>query len=211
MDCDSQVCTADYIKNYLQFCNEETVICGGRVYEKHPPDDGRFFLRWKHGKSREEFSSVIRNKYPNKSFMTNNFMITKPLFNRIRFNEGIKGYGHEDTLFGYELKMNNITVKHIDNPLVHIGLENNVDFLEKTRESIQNLKYILSQNGYGKMLVKDISLLWYYKFIYKTGMKALMKFLFDKFYIKIEKNLLGKNPRLFLFDIYKLGYMCSLD
>ncbi len=210
MDCDSRVLSDTYIRSYLDHCGEEVVICGGRIYEEHSPPDVARLLRWKHGRRKEEFTAEFRNRYPNKSFMTNNFLITKALFDKIRFHEGINGYGHEDTLFGYELKMSNITVKHIDNPLIHIGLEDNTDFLEKTRESIRNLKYILSQNGYEKVLVQDIKLLAYYKFFERMRTKSLLKALFKSTIKSVEKNLLGKNPSLFLFDLYKLGYMCSL-
>jgi hypothetical protein len=168
-------------------------------------------LRWKHGKSREEFTAEERIKSPNKSFMTNNFLISVNLFNKIKFNEEMEGYGHEDTLFGYDLKKNNIKVLHIDNPLVHIGLESNSMFLGKTKESIRNLKNILDQNGYEKLLVEDIKLLYYYKFFQKTKLNLFAGFLFRISEKLLTRNLLSKNPNLFVFDLFKLGYLCCID
>ncbi|MBN2611548.1 MAG: glycosyltransferase [Bacteroidales bacterium] len=211
MDCDSRVPDSGYLANYLKYCNGDIVVCGGRIYENIRPVEKELLLRWKQGKSREEFTAAERNKSPNKSFMTNNFMISKNLFNQIRFSEEIEGYGHEDTLFGYELAKNNITIVHIDNPLVHIGLETNSLFLEKTKESIRNLNNILSLNGYEKMLVQNIRLLSCYAFIKKTKIDLFINFLFRLFGKHLEQNLLGSNPNLLVFDFYKLAYLCKIN
>jgi glycosyltransferase involved in cell wall biosynthesis len=210
MDCDSQIPNPDYIANYLNYCEEDIVIYGGRIYSQQRPAETELLLRWKHGRSREEFTADERIKSPNKSFMTNNFLISVSLFNKIRFNEEMEGYGHEDTLFGYDLKKNNIKVLHIDNPLVHIGLESNSLFLLKTRESIRNLKNILNQNGYEKLLVEDIKLLGYYKFFHKTKLDYLVRILFRISERLLERNLLSKNPNLLVYDLFKLGYLCSI-
>ncbi len=211
MDCDSKIPTPHYLKNYLNLCIGDNVICGGRIYESAKPASCDLLLRWKQGKSREEFSAEVRNKTPNKSFMTNNFVISKKLFNQIRFSEEIEGYGHEDTLFGYELTKNNISIVHIDNPLVHIGLETNTTFLEKTKESIRNLNSILSQNGYENLLVKTIKLLAYYKFFRSFRLDRFVYFLYGVLGKRMEKNLLGPNPNLMIFDFYKLGYLCEIN
>lgn len=211
MDCDSQILSPDYIATYLNFCEEDIVVYGGRVYSRRRPHETELLLRWKHGRSREEFTADERIKSPNKSFMTNNFLISISLFNKIRFNEEMEGYGHEDTLFGYDLKKNNIKVLHIDNPLVHIGLESNSLFLIKTRESIRNLKNILNQNGYEKLLVEDIKLLVYYKFFRKSKLDLLVRLLFRISERLIVRNLLSKNPNLMVYDLFKLGYLCSIN
>ena len=210
MDCDSEIPKNNYLTDYLNLCKNDAIVYGGRAYSDKPPVDSGLLLRWKHGKSREEFTVSERIKAPNKSFMTNNFLISFKLFEKIRFNEDMEGYGHEDTLFGYDLKKNNITVEHIDNPLIHIGLESNHLFLNKTKESIRNLKNIFHQNGYEKLLVEDIKLLAYYKFLKQTGLNFLVRWLFRVTKKMLEKNLVGKRPNLTIFDLYKLGYLCSL-
>jgi len=211
MDCDSQILNPDYIATYLNYCEEDIVVYGGRVYSQRRPAETELLLRWKHGRSREEFTIDKRIKSPNKSFMTNNFLISISLFNRIRFNEEMEGYGHEDTLFGYDLKKNNIKVLHIDNPLIHIGLESNSLFLIKTRESIRNLKNIFNQNGYEKLLIEDIKLLGYYKFFRKTKLDLITRLLFKISERLLVRNLLSRNPNLLVYDLFKLGYLCSLN
>ncbi|MBN2213128.1 MAG: glycosyltransferase [Bacteroidales bacterium] len=211
MDCDSRISSPDFITTYLKYCKEDVVVYGGRIYSKNRPDDSGLLLRWKHGKSREEFTASERTRSPNKSFMTNNFLISLNLFNKIMFNEDMEGYGHEDTLFGYELKKNNIGILHIDNPLVHIGLESNSVFLSKTRESIRNLRIIFNQNGYEKLLVEDVKLLGYYQFFRKTGLDFLARFLFRIAEKLLLRNLTGRHPNLLVFDMFKLGYLCTLN
>ena len=49
-------------------------------------------------------------------------MISKTCFEQISFNEDLQGYGHEDTLFGYELDKKNIQIHHLDNPVLN-GLD----------------------------------------------------------------------------------------
>ena len=41
-----------------------------------------------------------RNKHPHAGFSTFNVLIEKSVFSKIRFNEELKQYGHEDTLTG---------------------------------------------------------------------------------------------------------------
>ncbi|MBK9012976.1 MAG: hypothetical protein IPM82_02230 [Saprospiraceae bacterium] len=66
--------------------------------------------------------------------MTNNFLIPRQLFLEIQFDETLRQYGHEDTLFGMELARRQVPIVHIDNPLEHIGLEPVDVFLRKTEQ-----------------------------------------------------------------------------
>lgn len=211
VDCDSKVNSNSYIQNYIEYCKGELVVCGGRIYESREPSDYKYYLRWLHGVKREQFSAKERNSEPNKSFMTNNFLISKKIFNQIRFDETITDYGHEDTLFGYELKKKSIIIKHIDNPLIHIGLETNDEFLKKTKEGIMNLRKIMKNNGNKKVLIRDITLLHYFRLFQKIGIAKILRILFKKSENKLYKYLVNNRPILFVFDLYKIGYLCSIN
>ena len=89
MDCDSQVVDNKYISNYLPYCNKENLVCGGRTYTENPPVEKSLYLRWLYGVKRECSNAEIRNQYPNKSFMTNNFLISKKIFSELKFDENI--------------------------------------------------------------------------------------------------------------------------
>ena len=211
MDCDSQVLRSNYIKNYLKHLGKSPVIYGGRVYEEDTPDTEIYKLHWLYGLKREQWSAKIRSHEPNKSFQTNNFLISKELLQSIGFNEKIIGYGHEDTLFGYELQKRKINILHIDNPVVHMGLESSEEFLRKTREGIVNLKRIMRINGNEKRLVKDITILAFYKRIEKIRLIGAIEYLYKRYEHILRRNLLSHNPNLIVFDLYKLGYLCSLN
>ena len=97
------------------------------------PGDPDKLLRWKYGKKKEQLKASERNKHAHASFSTFNVLIDKSIFSKIRFNEELKQYGHEDTLLGYQLNIAGINVLHIDNGLMHDGVESNQDFLTQNK------------------------------------------------------------------------------
>lgn len=200
MDCDSLVTRKNYISSYIKNADPNVVIYGGRCYDPTPPQDRRKYLRWLYGTRRETTTAAQRNKYPYKSFMTNNLLIPKDLYMKIRMNESIKGYGHEDTAFGKQLKVHGIPVKHIDNPLCHIGLENAEDFLTKTEEGIRNLTYLIRN----KLIDDDVKLYKYYLLIRRLGLLPILRKSLINRRQTIYSKLISGNPTLRQFDIYKL-------
>jgi len=102
IDCDSQISSISYIKNYLSVIKDYQIVCGGRSYHKNRPAENELYLRWLYGVKRESSNGETRNLKPNNSFMTNNFIISSELFQKVRFDESINKYGHEDTLFGID-------------------------------------------------------------------------------------------------------------
>jgi glycosyltransferase involved in cell wall biosynthesis len=210
MDCDSAIPSSAYISRYLPVCQPGGICYGGCIYEKEVTDDS-FSLRWKYGRRRESRSAAQREKHPNTGFRTNNFLIDKDIFNTIMFNEEITEYGHEDTFFGLEMEENGITVQHIDNPLIHLGLEDNQTFLKKTESSLANLvriehflkdKNIRSTNYFQIIRTKNI--------LKKFHLQKITAFLFKIFRSALTQNLCGKNPNLLLFDFYRLGFFCNI-
>jgi glycosyltransferase involved in cell wall biosynthesis len=210
MDCDSKIPSDHYIKNYKARCRPYTICYGGRIYETKRPEK-QFLLRWKYGVMRESLPADVRRKEANYGFCTNNFLIYKPVFNWVHFNEDLKGYGHEDTFFGLELMVQGMPIEHIDNPLVHIGLECAEDFLLKTENSISNLFRIdrILKEKYPEY-VNHSGLMRTYHKIERSGATKTIAFLFACFRPFIRCNLLGRMPSLRLFDLYKLGILCSL-
>ena len=57
-------------------------------------------------------------------------LIPKKIFLAIKFDESITKYGHEDTLLGIMLEKEKKEIFHINNPLYHNGIENNIIFLQ---------------------------------------------------------------------------------
>ncbi len=202
MDGDSKVVSTDYIKNYLKHLDPKTLLYGGRVYDPQAPTDPLLKFHWHYGINREQVAYQIRQKRPYHAFQTNNFLVPKAVFLDILFDESLRQYGHEDTVFGFELKDRNIPLQHIDNPLEHIGLETVEVFLEKTEKGIQNLLRV--QDAYPSVETK---LLRAYQFLKSTGLKYPFKWGYGFYRKKIEENLRSDQPNLRWFDWYKLDRM----
>ena len=207
LDADTIPTNKTFIKTYLSLLtNEEKVVYGGIRYQEEKPPAGQL-LRWIYGYDREALPVSQRKKLPYRSLLTLNFAIKKSVFNKVTFNESIPNLRHEDTLFSHELEKAGIIVEHIDNPVIHLGLENSEIFLRKTEESVIGLKYLLDKellsNDYLRIIKASI-------FIRKFGLRPLVSFFFSRFKKSFQKNLLGVNPSLFVYDLYRLGYICSL-
>jgi glycosyltransferase involved in cell wall biosynthesis len=210
MDCDSLVPSEDYLCNYIA-CMEPDVVCyGGCIYQENPPEDSRF-LRWKYGVNRESVPAEQRRKEPNFSFKTGNFLIAQSVFEKVRFDERLEGYGHEDTLFGIQLLGEGIIIRHIDNPLVHIGLEDAETFLQKTENGTCNLKKVdeLLSTDYPEYAGHS-RLIRIKKTLDKWKLTTVTAFILSFFQPLIKRNLLGKHPSLRCFDLYKLGILCGM-
>ena len=208
MDCDSQCPDQHYVKRYLDAAHGDMVVCGGRSYLSESPEDDTY-LHWLYGTHREVRSCKERMKRPNHHFMTNNFMISSSLFAGFAFNENLQGYGHEDTLLGYELLQNNIEIQHIENPLIHVGLDSAEAFLKKTAQGTKNLLIISEFPGCRGNLAEMIKLLRTYLCIRKWGLAGIIATLFSVSKKKLEKNLTGRSPKLIYLDLYKLGSICQ--
>jgi glycosyltransferase involved in cell wall biosynthesis len=210
MDCDSATISNDYIAQYLPLCKPNVVVYGGRRYKQKKPSDATL-LHWKYGVKRESLSASERQKHPNFSFCTNNFLIDKAIFNTITFNEHLKGYGHEDTFFGLELLGHHIPIVHIYNPLTHIGLETDNVFLRKAENGIVNLQKVellLKEKypdyaGHSKLMRSKI-------FLQKWHLLSFTKLILNTLKPLLKRNLLGKHPSLFIFDLYKLECLLNL-
>ena len=210
LDCDSEPVDNKFIERYLPYCNKkDIVVCGGTAYKKQKPNSNSY-LRWIYGMQCETKSAKERTKEPNLKFSTFNFLIARELFLTVRFNELLRNYGHEDTLFGLELLKRNYTIIHIDNQLYHIGIDTNAVYLEKTRQGVENLKILLEQYPNKEALTQSIRLLKYYMILEKTYTSFLFLLAFRMFKKLMLANFNSKYPNLTLFNFYKLGYLCSL-
>ncbi|MDY0016002.1 MAG: glycosyltransferase family 2 protein [Bacteroidales bacterium] len=210
LDCDSEPLDEEFIKRYIPYCNgDSVVVCGGTAYKQMLPPRNSY-LRWVYGTRAETTSAQERNKRPNSRFSTFNFLIAKKLFWSIRFNELLKNYGHEDTLFGLELRKRNCVIQHIDNPLYHTGIDTNDVYLEKTKQGVKNLKILLENYPDHDLLVNDIRLLRVYTKIEKLNLTPVFYVVYLGFKKIILLNLNSRFPSLFLFNLYKLNYLCYL-
>lgn len=207
LDCDSLIVSKDFLRSYvLAIEKDANVVCGGRVYPETRPERSKL-LRWKYGIKKESKKAAERKRNPNKSFMTNNFLIKKSLFEKIQFDERLTEYGHEDTLFGIELKKAGITIEHIENPILNGDLETNPVFLQKSEKALDNLIVLKNLYPNSDELSSEIHLLHIAKkFKNLNGLIRSYHYLFGR----VTKFFLNKGlVSLICFDIYKLGYFLT--
>ena len=199
---------SNFINNYLEAISEEnSVVCGGIKYQIEKPNNEKI-LHWVYGKNREETSLSIRNNKPYNHFFSANFLIHKKIFSAIKFNKTLTKYGHEDTLFALDLKKKKMNIKHVDNSVFHRGLETDTIFIKKTKDSIENAFYLYQK----KLIVKnDLRLIDAFIRLKSLKMVNLFTYFYKILHKKLEINLRSEKPSLFLFDIYKLGYLCSIS
>lgn len=211
IDADSLPVNKNYLRNYIENRMSNRVLCGGTAYKLNKPAQLEKYLRWFYGTRREAISAKTRNSKKGFIITSNNFMIEKSVFKKIHFREDLKTYGHEDTLLGYDLFRNGIEIFHIDNPVEHTGLEDSRVFIEKTRIALNSLHQITQQILPGdKVFVKQVHFLNKYQSITRYLPVSFLKMFYRFFHRSIERNLNGRQPRLFWFDLYKVGYYSTL-
>ncbi len=210
LDCDSKIINSDFIKNYLSaITKDKNVIVGGRIYPQTKPERNKL-LRWKYCLVREQNPASIYSDSTNFPFMSNNFLIKKSLFEKIKFDERLTLYGHEDTLFGYELKKAGIKIYHINNPVLNGDLETNEEFIRKTESSIENLNLILKFMNYEKDFIDEVTLLKKFYLIKRLRLDNLFYIKWKVLQTLIRKILISGFISLWLFDFYKLGFLISI-
>ena len=208
LDCDSLILSPNFIANYIAEIKTGTnICCGGRVYPEICPSRKQQ-LSWKYGIQRESKTALDRSKNPNDSFMTNNFLIQKSLLEKIRFDERISCYGHEDTLFGYELKKQHISIKHIENPILNGYLETNEAFIDKTEIAIKNLVLITDFLKVDFSFINNVHLLRIYQ---KVKPFHFLISIVTRISNPIIKQILKRGVvNIHLFNLYKLGVLISI-
>lgn len=200
LDCDVAIVSSSFIKNYLDAVKENTVVVGGHIYQKNQPKDKSLMLHWKYGTQVECKSLKERLKKPNDSFMTNSFLIQKKVCNKVKFDESLVKYGHEDTLFGIELELNRIQIKHIENPVLHLGLKSTKEFLRGEKEAISNLIFLSNNDEYQKKMIEKSRLLRNEKSVFLNFYYGILSYLHRDW---LSKRVFNKNPDLESLNFWK--------
>ena len=204
LDVDTLPNEDNFLKNYIDQLNKGMVIIGGCIYKE--PENENFSLRYKFGKLREQINSDIRNKNPYKYVSSGNFMCKKDVLIDVLASINSISYGN-DYIFGSLIKKKGIDIKHIDNPVLIDNIDENQIFIKKTHHALDNL--ISSYNN--KIIKKhSISILKAYIILDSLLMKNIFVKITDLFKNLLNRNLHSKDPNLFLFDLYRLNYLCKI-
>ncbi len=204
LDVDTLPNEDNFLKNYIDQMNKGMMIIGGCIYKE--PENENFSLRYKFGKLREEINSNIRNKNPYKYISSCNFMCHRNVLIDVLSSIKTISYGN-DYIFGSLIKKMGIDVNHIDNPVLIDNIDENQIFIKKTHHALDNL--ISSYNN--KIIKKhSISILKAYMILDNLLLKNVFVKITDLYKNLLKRNLYRKDPNLFLFDLYRLNYLCKI-
>ena len=203
IDADSKVINKNFIQNYIDNIPDQiidkNIYYGTTAYVKQKPLQNKQ-LHWLYG-------SRIESKRKKDIFCSHHFLIAKKHFtqDRIQFNEQISSYGYEDVFFVLENKLNPI---YIQNPLLHIGIKTNSEFINHTEQALENL------NKHYKRIENtqhNIKILRYKKILSMLMLTYPVIILFKTCKLLILKNLNSTTPLIWLFQFYKIGYFLNIS
>lgn len=204
LDADVLPMSDDFLSNYVHRSLEKfDIICGGIAYkDEATPSE---MLRYVYGKKREAKDAETRQNEPF-IIVTANLFIGKEYF--LKRNTELNNRYGEDLLLSQRFKIDGARIKHIDNPVWHLGLESSKDYILKSKEALSNMVYWEKE---GKLEPNFTSLQRRYLKLRKLGLAPLFRW-FMKLgnSLFIESNLVSKKPSIFLFNMYRLHYYAQL-
>lgn len=203
IDSSVSVMHPNFLSTYISQ-QKSQVVCGG-IAISCSAEMLTHNLRCKYEKHEEpNHSATKRQANPYHCFRTTNFLYHRSVLERVPFDERIKKYGFEDVMFGRDLCRAAIYIQHIDNPVTYTRFENSARFLDKVEESLLTLHNFEPElKDYSTILkhinrLRSMHLLWAVRLLHRIT-SSLQR-----------HNLTGKNPSLFLFKLYKLGYYACI-
>lgn len=204
LDNDSLLPDAQFLARYAAARHQAPVLAGGTTYEAAPPE-AALRLRWLYGRHREARPAAVRQRAPHGQLTLNNLLIRADVFRRLGLDETLTRYGHEDTKFGWLLRHAGTSVQHLDNPVLHDGLEPAPVFLQKTHDAVRNLVQLYRAEGLGA----DTRLLQAALRLQRWGLSEAVRTAFGLRRAQVQRNLLSGRPSLRQFDALKLYWLLN--
>ncbi|MCB2407745.1 glycosyltransferase [Hymenobacter lucidus] len=203
LDNDSLLPDDQFLARYAQARTLAPVLVGGTTYDPTPPADISLQLRWHYGREREARRAQQRQQAPHAQLTLNNMLIEAAVFQRFGLDESLTRYGHEDTKFGWLLRQAQVPVRHIDNPVLHDGLEPAALFLEKSHAAVRNLALLYRHENLGT----DTRLLRLALRVRHTKLCQPTQALLHLLLPALRRNLLSARPDLRRLDLLKLYWL----
>ena len=206
LDNDSLLPDSQFLSRYAQAARAQpaaVLFIGGTAYAASPPTDPTLYLRWHYGRAREMRPAAARQRDPGGQLTLNNALIKRELLEKFPLDERLRGYGHEDTRFGLELAREGIAVQHLDNPVLHDGLEPAADFLLKSQQAVRNLAQVLRTDRLGA----DTRLARTAARLRAAGLAGPARAALAALAPALRRHLLGARPHLRALDLLKLYWL----
>ena len=205
LDSDVLPKNTNFLEAYVTQIQSTTndVVFGGIAYQDERPSEEQL-LRWHYGREREAKPVSIRLKSPY-FIISQNLLIKKSTF--LAANTIKENFYGLDNFFSNQLKRQKAKVGHIDNPVVHLGLETNSVFISKALKAVETTVLFESR---GLMDKAERPLQKSYLKLKRFGLTTLFSIIISKFKLKMERNFASEKPNLFWFDLYRLAYYIDL-
>jgi len=202
LDADVLPAQSDFIKKYLSAIGKSQVVFGGVQYTKQKPEQA-MLLRWVYGKEREAKLAQERQYNPY-YIISQNLMIDKDVFLAVNAPE-IKRYGW-DNVFSFQLYQQGITVHHIDNAVIHLGLEPWDSYLSKVQQAMSTLVWAEKND----MISEDFtSIQKFYNSLKTFGLAGLLRISLTLWLPLMRTQLASKFPSVRVLDLYKFYYFST--
>lgn len=190
LDADVMPVAPTFIQDYLAQRETGVFFQGGFTY---PPIEAgqQQSLRLTYGRAVEQHNHLHSccNLFFNQNVL------------QLQFDEAITTYGYEDTLFFLALAKRQIEVIRLPNPVVHQSTESNHTYLERSKQACWELVRLLDQN---KINATDVQLSRRYNQLAQLHLTALLSGIDWLLGTRIQRNLLGANPSMTGFKLFKL-------
>ena len=208
MDCDSAVGDTRFLSHYVEAIRKagpSDILCGGRSYRNAESYPSGCRLHWLVGSHREPCVSAGE---PVRNFTSNNFAVRRDFFLAHPFDETIRTYGHEDTLFGFQATREGGRYAYVNAPVIHDTLDLDADFLAKTEQGVRNLAAI--ERRLLPDEVERIPLLRAKNRLVSLGLLGVLRTLAPVLLPLLKRLLLSPLRSLKAFDLYKITLMSTL-
>jgi glycosyltransferase involved in cell wall biosynthesis len=204
LDADVLPANETFLRSYMELISEEfDAICGGITYDIVPPEHDKM-LRYRYGQHREAIDAEQRRRNPWFIF-TGNLLIPRDLFEMVNTSDS-RYYG-EDLLISQNLKKLNANIHHIDNPVIHLGIETSEMYIKKALEGLDGL---IQMERSGVIDLDFTTLQQKYRSFKRSGILWILNTFTRVFRKKMLKNLQSQHPNLRYFDLYRLWYYSNL-
>lgn len=204
LDADVIPLRKDFVKKYISYISSEiNIICGGITYDgvkPHPTET----LRYIYGVKREE-KPASKRQVEAYNIVSANIFILKKCF--LEINTMLDNLYGDDLVLSNNIKKKQLNVLHIDNPVIHYGLEENRKFLKKALQAVETT-VILEKKGLLDHDVRPIQKT--YLKLERLHLKNIFNAIFSNLNKVMERNFNSANPNLFWFDLYRLNYYIQL-
>ena len=205
LDNTSQVPDGQYLARYAAARGQAPVVAGGVHYAAQLPPAPALRLRWLYGRQRETRSLAQRRAAPHVQLLVNNLLLRREILQRFPLDEHLRGYGHEDTKLGWQLAAAAVPIHHLDNPVVHAGLDTAAHFLQKSEQAVINLARLLREDHLG--ISRRSRLAQTTQRLQRAGLAPAVRATLALSEPLLRRNLLSIRPSLRALDALKLFWL----